>query len=328
MAPEEIPDLADDLSRRDLAPALESSLRYYAKLPPQTTFTLGPDVYTARHLKESVEAFRSLLGEPEGVFTKRLKRDFYVYTVGGSTPVVFSAYYEHTLAAGLTPTPEYAYPLYAPPPAPDRYSRDEIDRRGALRGKGLEIAWARDPVDVFFLQVQGSGWLTLPEGDRVRVRFAAHNGRDYISVGRRLLDEGYIPRENFSRSVLVDFLHSQRDQGLRFLAWNPRYVYFSLDRGPGADHALGSLGEPLTPYRSVALDPAVYPRGALVYLDAPGDPPVARWALNQDQGGAIKGIYRLDYFAGRGHEAEDFAVKFWRPGRVLVFILRLNRRMD
>ncbi len=258
--------------------------------------------------------------------------------------MVFSAYYEHSLEASLRPTEVYRYPLYRRPPdlvemrpasgGAERlvgrlkndelipyYTREEIDSGGVLKGKGLEIAWARDPLEIFFLQVQGSGWLHVADtGERVRVRYAAHNGHPYRSVGGHLIERGLIPREKFSREAMAAFLNSRPDRRQTYLNVNPRYVFFELDRSSRSHEVRGSLQVPLTARRSVAADPAVFPPGALAWMETEGNPRVVRFVLIQDEGGAIKGPGRIDYFVGDGPEAEAFAVRFWQKGRFFVLV--------
>jgi cell division protein FtsN len=118
----------------------------------------------------------------------------------------------------------------------------------------LEIAWAKSPVDVLLLQVQGSGWLVLPDGRSVRVRYAANNGRPYRSIGRFMLDRKLIPR--YDRPILYAFMESHPDERQAVLNQNPRYVFFSLDTGENAAEVRGSLKVPLTALRSIATDPA------------------------------------------------------------------------
>jgi membrane-bound lytic murein transglycosylase A len=261
--------------------------------------------------------------------------------------VVFSAYYGHTLAASLKPSPRFRWPLYRrPPDLAERdvpgttqkdvgrredgswkpyFTRREIDVEGILSGEDLELAWADDPLDVFFLQVQGSGWLRLPPeegGGRLRVRYAGNNGHPYRSVGGYMIETGLVTKATFSRETMRAYFDSHPGERLGLLAQNPRYVFFEIDRSSSAEEIRGSLKVPLTAGRSVATDPDVFPPGALAWIDVPGDPPVRRFVLNQDQGGAIKGAGRVDYFAGDDEAAEAFAVKFWRTGGLYFLLLK------
>jgi membrane-bound lytic murein transglycosylase A len=321
------PTFRDDGDLADLEMAARRSIAYYRARPPGAVFQFGPDAYTAAHLADSLEAFITLLRKPPVDFHAGLRDQFLVYEAtgtGDAGDVTFSAYYEHSLKASLKPAGEYRYPLYRPPPdlteKAAAYTRRAIDSEGALKGKGLEIAWAKDPLDIFYLQVQGSGWLELPDGRRLRVRYAANNGQPYRSVGLHMIEKGLVPRKDFTREIMAAYLNGRPRERQEILNHNPRYVFFDLDAGPQSGFAFGSLRVPLTPWRSVATDPALFPRGALAWVEVPGEQPVTRFVVNQDEGGAIKGPARVDYFVGAEPEAEAFAVKFWRKGKIYFLV--------
>ncbi|MBK8871205.1 MAG: MltA domain-containing protein [Elusimicrobia bacterium] len=340
--PGQWPRLEDDGERSDLLNAVRKSAGYYRALGNKRSFAFGNDVYSAKEMAESMDAFASLLASEEKDLNGALRREFRLYSSVGSDrqgTVVFSSYYEHSLKASLTKTDRFRFPLYGRPAdlveevsGGERkvyrsgggrrpyFTRKQIDENGALRGRNLEIAWADDPVEIFFLQVQGSGWLVLPDGKRVRVRYAANNGHPFKSVGGGLIDKGVIPKEKFSRKAMVDYLASHPDERQSHLNVNPRYVFFKIDRGPTQEWAYGSLGLPLTPGRSVALDPAVFPPGALAWMKTEGKYGVKRFVLSQDEGGAIKGPARVDFFAGGDEEAEQYAVGFWEKGRLYFLV--------
>lgn len=334
------PSWTDDFSTDSLVRALSASVGYYRAQPAERMFRFGSDLYSAAALADGYERVVRALSRsgPEGI--RLLQQDFRVYQSPGTDPartVVFSSYYEHELAASLTRTGRFRYPLYARPAdlvetvGPEGvktarrktgsgftayYTRAEIDSKGALRGRGLEIAWADDPVEIFFLQVQGSGWLRLANGRRLRVRYAGNNGQPYRSVGGHLIETGLIPREKFSRRTMVDYLKQNADRRQSLLNVNPRYVFFQIDQSANREKVFGSLNVPLTGGRSVATDFSLFPPGALGWMVTEGKNPLARFIVNQDEGGAIKGAGRLDFFAGGGPDAEQFAVAFWRKGRL------------
>lgn len=334
-----VPALTDDSSLPELARALRASAAFYAGQPADRAFRFGSDGYTAAELAAAYGRLVDELPTLGAGLADRVKRDFVVYASVGTDAdrtVVFSSYYEHELAASLKRTERFRYPLYARPAdleerasshgsktvvrrtaagARPYYTRAEIDSKGALRGRGLEIAWADDPVHVFFLQVQGSGWLRLPDGKRLRVRYAGNNGHPYNSVGGHLIATGVLPKEKFSRRSMVAFLENS-PQRQRYLNVNPRYVFFQIDRGANREKVFGSINAPLTEGRSVATDFSLFPAGALGWMETREDIPVARYIVNQDEGGAIKGPGRVDFFAGGGPGAEAFAVSFWEKGRL------------
>lgn len=344
---DQVPSLSDDSSVADLSVAVRQSLGYFRSLPSHKRIPLGPDVYTAGEMADSLDYFLTLLEPGQTVRTEIIKRDFNVYASVGADPdrtVVFSSYYEHSLRASLKKTDQYRYPLYGRPSdleevaeggtkkvvrrgtsgAQPYYTRKDIDGKGVLQGQGLEIAWADDPVEIFFLQVQGSGWLLLTNGERLRVRYAGNNGHPYQSVGGSMIQRGIIPKQKFSRKAMVDYLASHPEDRQSILNVNPRYIFFKIDRGSTSPWAYGSLGVPLTPGRSVAMDPAVFPPGALAWMETKGKSKVRRFVVNQDEGGAIKGAARVDYFVGSGEEAEQFAIGFWEKGR-LFFLAKKKR---
>jgi membrane-bound lytic murein transglycosylase A len=265
--------------------------------------------------------------------------------------VLVTGYYEPFVAAAERPTAEYAAPIFGVPddlievplePFGDRFrgervagrldgrrlvpywSRAEIDG-GRLAGRGLELAWARDPVDVFFMEIQGSGTLRLPDGREVRIGHAAANGRPYRSIGRLLIDEGKLTREAVTLPALRAWLAAHPEERARVLRHNESYVFFRRLDGP----PLGSLGVPVTPVRSIATDLRLFPSGALAFLrtERPrqaadgrlGWEPLDRLVLNQDSGGAIRGPGRVDFFWGRGDDAE-FAAGLMKQRGQLLFL--------
>lgn len=334
-----LPALTDDASIPDLVRALRASVGFYTGQPADRTFQFGSDRYTASELAAGYGRLADDLPTLSAGVADRVRRDFVCYASVGTDAgrtVVFSSYYEHELAASLKKTDRYRFPLYGRPAdveeraasngsktvvrrtaagARPYFTREEIDSNGVLRGRGLEIAWADDPVHVFFLQVQGSGWLRLPDGKRLRVRYAGNNGHPYKSVGGHLIATGVLPGEKFSRRAMVAFLEKS-PQRQRYLNVNPRYVFFQIDRSVNREKVFGSINAPLTGGRSVATDFSLFPAGALGWMETREDIRVARYIVNQDEGGAIKGPGRVDFFAGGGPEAEAFAVSFWEKGRL------------
>lgn len=339
------PSFSDDSLLGPLVEAVRGSLAFYRTLPPERLFYFGPDAIAVSELAESLEYFLKLVESGKPGWAEAIRRDFQLYASVGSDrdgTVVYSAYYEHEVSVSLSRTGRFRFPLYGRPgdleeilgPHGERqgirragsggrpyFTRKEIDSGGALSGRGLEIAWADDPVSVFFLQVQGSGWLRLANGERLRVRYAGHNGHPYRSVGGYMIESGILPREKFSRKAMVDYLSHHPEERQEILNRNPRYVFFKIDRGPSREQVFGSLNLALTPGRSVAMDPSIFPPGALAWMETDEDPKVGRFVLNQDEGGAIKGPARVDFFVGGGPEAESYAVRFWEKGR-LYFLVR------
>ncbi len=216
------------------------------------------------------------------------------------------------------------------------FDRSEI-QSGALSGRGLELYWVDDPVDAFFLQIQGSGRLVLEDGSVVRVGYAGQNGHPYHAIGRDLIDRGDLTAETVSMQSIRAWLDAHPEEAREVMARNASYVFFRTLDGPGP---VGSQGVPLTPGRSLAVDAGFLPLGAPVWLATrapvpalpaatpgaaqapPSDRPVHRLVVAQDTGGAIRGPVRGDLFWGPGDEAADVAGRMKHPGRMWLLLPR------
>jgi len=197
-----------------------------------------------------------------------------------------------------------------------------------LRGRGLELFWLRNPVDGFFLHVQGSGQIRLPDGQVQRVNYAGSNGYPYYSIGRVLLEEGRLPRDAMSLQGLRRYFRDHPEETARVLYRNPRYVFFR----PVAQGPQGNLGVLLIPGRSIATDQRLFPPGGLAFVqmqqpvfNAQGEitawQSAARFVLNHDTGSAITGPGRVDLFWGSGPQAEMAAGHMQHTGK-LFFLLK------
>lgn len=362
ISPDSAPPFLDDHDFPSLKASLEASRNFYSALPSSAPFYFGSDMRTAGELKEGLEDLVVQVQESSSPadLNQYIRAHFDIYRSCASpnpAPVVFSAYHEYSLSASLSPDRTYRYPLYARPKdlfdmdvsAFDRnrrgerwvgrldgtrllpyYSREEIDSRGALFGRGLEIAWAKSPLDILFLQIQGSGQIELPGStETLHIRYAGDNGRPYKSVGQYLIESGRIPRESFSRAAMEDYLRKNEKERQMILNQNPRYVFFEIVSS--TNQIRGALLAPLTAGRSIASDPKFYPPGALAWISTlrpvidksgakSGTAPLTRFVLNQDEGGAIKGASRIDFFAGGGREAQILAQNLWYPGELYFFV--------
>ena len=197
------------------------------------------------------------------------------------------------------------------------YERAEIEE-GALAGKGLEIAWAADPVDLFFLQIQGSGRLRLPDGSVMRIGYAGQNGREYIAIGRLMRERGLL-QSPITMQAIVEWLRAHPEEGGALMRENRSYVFFRELTGPGP---LGALGRPVTPRVTVAADPRFVPLGAPVLLVGMEDPRADGLWVAQDTGGAIRGANRFDTFWGAGEEAARIAGGMSARGRTWLLLPR------
>lgn len=197
------------------------------------------------------------------------------------------------------------------------YERAEIEE-GALAGRGLEIAWAADPVDLFFLQIQGSGRLRLPDGSVMRIGYSGQNGREYVAIGRLLRERGVL-QSPITMQAIVAWLRAHPEEGRALMRENKSYVFFRELTGPGP---LGALGRPVTAQVTVAADPRFVPLGAPVLLVEMDNPRANGLWVAQDTGGAIRGANRFDTFWGAGDEAAAIAGGMSARGRAYLLVPR------
>ena len=250
-----------------------------------------------------------------------------------------TGYYEPEIRGSRERRPGYDVPIYARPPdlldanpLTGERGRGRIDEQGnyvlyheraeieegALAGRGLEIAWAADPVDLFFLQIQGSGRLRLPDGNVMRIGYASQNGREYVAIGRLLRERGLV-QPPFTMQRIAEWLRANPEQGRALMRENRSYVFFRELTGPGP---LGALGRPVTPRVTVAADPRFVPLGAPVLLGGMSDPRANGLWVAQDTGGAIRGANRFDTFWGPGEQAAIIAGGMSARGRALILLPR------
>ena len=247
-----------------------------------------------------------------------------------------TGYYEPQIRGARTRMPGYEVPIYGKPadllaanPVTGEKGRGRMDESGnyvlyhdraaieggALAGRGLEIGWAADAVDLFFLQIQGSGQLLLPGGGVMRIGYADQNGREYIAIGKLLKERGLITG-TVSMQAIRDWLHANPVAGRALMQENKSYVFFRELTGPGP---LGAMGVPVTPQVSVAADPKFVPLGAPVLLDMDYEGADGYWVA-QDTGGAIKGANRFDTFWGAGPDAAAIAGGLQTRGQAYIML--------
>ena len=239
-------------------------------------------------------------------------------------PALFTGYFEPELDGARAPDARFRFPLYRLPP--DRgegpwLTRRQIEEDAALADQALEIAWVDDPVELFFLQVQGSGRIRLPGGGVLRVGYGGNNGRPYSSVGAELVARGVYEQHQVSADVIGNWVRRNPEQGRELLWTNESFVFFrelpDLDAGLGP---LGAMNRPVTPHRTIAVDPAIVPLGAPVWIEKEGPTPVHRLMVAQDTGSAIKGAQRADIFFGTGSSAGRQAGRIRHSGRMIVLL--------
>ena len=256
------------------------------------------------------------------------------------TPGMLTGYYEPLLKAARTPTGDYKTPIYKRPAdlvnvvaesergaksaqfthmrqtaggLKPYLTRAEIES-GGLEGQNLELLYFRDPVDVYFLQVQGSGRIELPDGQKIRITYDGKNGYPYTSIGRELIEAGTFTPDTMSLKALAAWLKADRKRAEPVMWKNESYIFFREVMSQEADAALGALGTGLTPGRSLAVDTAYHALGTPIYVSAPDivhasakGEPFNRLMIAQDVGSAIKGPERGDIFFGSGDKAGRIA---------------------
>jgi len=251
-----------------------------------------------------------------------LEANFTPFLAGnnGDSDGLFTGYFEIALNGSRQRGGPYQTPLYRRPPEPNRYTRAEIED-GALAGQGLELLWIGDPVDTFFLEIQGSGRVRLREGGVVRVGYDGQNGNPYVPVGRLLFERGEIPRDKVTMASIRAWMAANPTKGAALRRENPSYVFFREIAGEGP---LGAQLVPLSAGRSLAVDRAFIPLGMPIWIDvqqrfAPNDI-LRRLVIAQDTGGAIKGPVRGDLFWGHGKEAAAGAGAMNARGRYYLLL--------
>ena len=240
-------------------------------------------------------------------------------------PPLFTGYYEPELLGSRQKSNRFQYPLYKRPEnAPNGtpwLTREEIETSGILEGQALEIAYLEDPVEKFFLQIQGSGRIRLHEGGSLRVGYGGKNGHPYRSVGKELVRRGIFEEHQVSAKVIRRWVSENPQEGPELLWHNPSYVFFrEISRVPPNRGPLGAMNRSVTAGRTLAVDPDFVPLGAPVWLEKAGKSPFHRLMIAQDTGSAIKGAQRGDIFYGTGDEAGKIAGAIRDSGRMIVLL--------
>lgn len=347
-----LPDFSDDSDPASLLECIDRSLEQLDRLPPERAYDVGGERITVADLRRTLTLFGQLARSvPLPDWNELVGRHFRVLRAEPPAGFLFTGYFQPELAAGREKSERYAYPIYRVPddlvqidlgaycPAcagekaigrvsdhrlVPYWSRAEIDRGGVLAAGEAELAWLEDPIEIFFLHVQGSGRLRFDDGTSMEVGFAASNGREYRSIGKLLVDSGRVPLATASLQTLRQYLRDHPEERDEILFANERYIFFRpLPIGP-----IGSLGAPLTPGRSIAVDPGAYPLGSLTYIrtqrpgDGGGEVPLTRFACAQDAGAAITGPGRVDVYWGAGPDAERLAGPMRSAGEMYLLLAR------
>ncbi|OGS11450.1 MAG: hypothetical protein A2234_04285 [Elusimicrobia bacterium RIFOXYA2_FULL_58_8] len=350
-----LPLPADDLDRAGLLEALRTSLDYWNSRPDSAKITLGADTYTAAHLRNTVNTLIEILSTdiPAQELLKALQARFRVYRASaddGTGKTVITGYYEADIQVSRNRDEKNRYAIHLKPadlvkttPAMGadfdygryneagtlvrHYSAQEI-HSGALAGRELELVWTEHPARLMLMQIQGSGILRFPDGGHLRAGFNGANGWPFRSVQKILIDCGETPAMSFKDFIsYLSSLPADREERLTDL--NPRYIFFQAR--PKESLPYGAIGRPLTPGRSIAIDPAHIPLGlpGLLKTRRPVARPeglefreFTRFITTHDTGSAIRGPGRVDLFWGSGATAETEASSMKAPGELYLLVLR------
>ncbi len=358
VGPGNYPVFVDDHSRDSLIEALDRHLAYLQKKKPSDTVVVGNLRLTNQMQVESLATFRELVLTSFSPLelSQAIRQHFHLYQAAGRNEkgeMLVTGYYEPLFEGSLENSGPYRYPLYGLPDALIRktgdaaisvgrydeqgrlvpfWSRAEIETQNLLRED--ELVYLKDRLDAYLLQVQGSGRILLPDGTSRSLHFAGSNGREYNSLGKLFVDEQIMDPDQVSIESMRVYFKEHPEHMERMLFHNPRYIFFAWgdDLGPR-----GSLGQILTPQRSVAVDHDVLPTGAVGYLvskrpvlDEQGGinhwKSFGRFVLPQDSGAAIKGSGRIDLFLGSGPYAELAAGTMKEPGRLYFLIKKTHNQ--
>jgi membrane-bound lytic murein transglycosylase A len=352
---DELPAFADDLDYAGLDDALSRSAAWLARIAaadPGRTLAFGRERVPIQKVQATLARFRELaLARPTpAALGEALRREFRVFRSAGdgTGAVLFTGYYLPELRGAVARGGAYQVPLHRAPDdlvvvrakdfpqlQDDLVGKVEAGRlvpyptRAEIAGGALDaraaLCFVDSAVDAFFLEIQGSGVVRFEDGTSRVVTYSGKNGHRYEAIGNELVRRGAIPRDQVTMQSIRAWLAANPAEQASLLARNPSYVFFRF-----AEAATGSLGVPVTPDRTLAADPRVYPKGALAFAVAerPVDAtsgamrPFSRFVLDQDAGGAIRTSAHVDLYLGSGAYAENAAGRMRQPGRLYYLLLR------
>ncbi len=367
--PETLDDFAgfaDDLGRASLEQTITNQLQAMFEQETSTPVRLGSFILPHGRLVETLETFLDILKRdlPFEEFNKKILEEFVLYRVGKgkNKKMLFTAYYRPIMQASQVRTPLYRYPIYQMPKqglpqvkyengiqlvgthagikkvresylkkkAWQRFTREEIDHKGVLRGRGLEVAWLKDDLDRFFLHIQGSGILEFPDGSRRGVGYQGSNQYSYTSIGKLMIQDGVIDISQGSMQGIKKYFADHPQDTAKYLYQNKRYIFFTLND----NRPRGSGGGELVGGRSIATDKSIYPAGGLAFIKVrqpilDKNNKIVRWQLtsrfvvDQDTGNAIRGPGRGDLFFGTGQEAGAKAGHYYERG-IIYYLIKKN----
>ena len=355
--------LLDDMPIETLKTAINSSRKYFRRLPIDKKFIYGDLEYTTTEILASFDLFEALLSKynDKEQFIQAFTQNFHIMKSPGGIPsrkVLFTGYFEPVFPGSRIKTSIYNVPAYSLPSdlktlklgkfrksleghtikfrlvdgeIVPYHSREEIMGSEALSDKAEPIIYFKDPVDLFFLQIQGSGIVTTATGEMVRLGYSGANGRAYSSIGKHMVKNRLMTADEASMQKIREYLTNNPSELGNVLYVNESYTFFveqDIKEGP-----FGNINVALTPGRSIATDAFRFPKGALGFIQTEipncnnegqceGKKLISRFVINQDTGGAIKGPGRADIFWGRGNFAAATAGRMKYFGDMYFFVAK------
>ena len=362
----ELAEFSDDLSHASLKKAINNQLQAMFEQEPSTPVRLGSFTLTRERLVETLEAFLGILEQDLSfeAFNKKISEEFILHQVGKgkNKKILFTGYYRPIIQASRVKSALYRYPIYQMPAQASqqvsykkgiqlvgtnkgikqlrepytkkkdwrRFTREEIDHKGALKGQGLEVAWLKDDLERFFLHIQGSGMLKFLDGSQQGVGYQGSNDHSYTGIGKLMIRDGVINISQGSMQGIKKYFFEHPQDIAKYLFQNKRYIFFTLNNDEGPR---GSGGGELVGGRSIATDKSIYPAGGLAFIKVRQPvldennkilrwQPISRFVVDQDTGSAIRGPGRGDLFFGTGQKAGAKAGHYHERGDVYYLIKR------
>lgn len=346
--PLQIPDFTlAGLDLQGLKPAIKNSLNYLGKSSSRQFFPVSG--ITHQRALDSLKAFLDLLdsGLRGADLNTAIRDKFDVYMSVGCDnqgTVLYTGYYTPIFEGSFKPSNRFSYPLYKQPEDLVKGPDGEIFGRRGGDGKiipyppraviedemlfrGSELVWLGSQFEVYIAHVQGSAKIRLPNGEIHTVGYAANNGHEYVSIVEALVKDGRISGSQISLAAMIAYFENNPDQVARYTQMNPRFVFFREEEG----EPRGSLNEPVTPYRTIATDKSIFPRGCLTFISTTFPKvtsgqvvlqPYRGFALDQDTGGAIRAPGRCDIYIGQGDTAGELAGRIYQEGRLYYLFFK------
>lgn len=358
------PSFADDMDFSGLEESLAQSLAYYRRLPAGKTFDLGGDRYPLAAMVRSATDFLAFIQKrpTPAALSEYVRTNYQVYRSTGNDgegSVLFTGYYEAALTGHGERTDRYRYPVLSRPDdlvtidlsefpgvpvkgkrhligrvTPKKtvvpyYARKEVGDGTMLLDRSRPLAWVDDAVDLFFLEIQGSGIIAMENGEELRVHYETKNGHPYRSIGSYLIKQKAMKQEEVSMQSIRQWLKANPKRQQEVFNYNPSMVFFKEE----AEGPIGCYGVRVIPYRSIATQKSLFPAAGIAYIqtekpvetkngEVTAWEPFGRFVMNHDTGGAIKGAGRVDLFTGHGAEAELTAGHMKQPGFLYFLVLK------